>query len=63
MKVLTWDGTGTIVIHKKLDVGRFELPRATSPGEQHLRINAAIFDTINKGVALTPRAPRPPRHR
>ena len=36
MKVLTWDGTGTIVIHKKLDAGRFELPRATTPGEQHL---------------------------
>lgn len=29
MKVLTWDGTGTIVIHKKLDAGRFELPLAT----------------------------------
>ncbi len=32
MKVLTWDGTGTIVIHKKLDAGRFELPRVMTPG-------------------------------
>lgn len=32
MKVLTWDGTGAIVVHKKLDARRFELPRATSPG-------------------------------
>ena len=62
MKVLTWDGTGTIVIHKKLDAGRFELPRATSPGEQHLRISDALFDAIHKGVALTPRAPRTSRH-
>jgi len=62
MKVLTWDGTGTIVIHKKLDAGRFELPRATSPGEQHLRISDAMFDAIHKGVALTRRAPRLPRH-
>ena len=62
MKVLTWDGTGTIVIHKKLDAGRFELPRATTPGEQHLRISDAMFDAIHKGVALTPRAPRTPRH-
>ena len=23
MKCLTWDGTGTIVVHKKLDGGRF----------------------------------------
>ena len=40
MKVLTWDGTGTIVIHKKLDAGRFELPRGAGaertarPGER-----------------------------
>jgi transposase len=37
MKVLTWDGTGTIVIHKKLDAGRFELPRGRpGVGEQHV---------------------------
>src|SRR5881394_4535814 len=58
MKVLTWDGTGTIVIHKKLDGGRFELPRATTPGEQHLCVSDAIFEVIHKGVALTPRAAR-----
>jgi transposase len=58
MKVLTWDGTGTIVIHKKLDAGKFELPRATSPGEQHLLVSDAIFEVIHKGVALTPRAAR-----
>lgn len=62
MKVLTWDGTGTIVIHKKLDAGRFELPRATAPGELHLRISDAMFDVIHKGVALTPRAARPRHH-
>ena len=62
MKVLTWDGTGTIVIHKKLDAGRFELPRATAPGEQDLRISDAMFDVIHKGVALTPRARRPRFH-
>ena len=61
MKVLTWDGTGTIVVHKKLDAGRFELPRATSPGQQHLQVSDALFDVIHKGVARTPRAVRPPR--
>lgn len=44
MKVLTWDGTGTIVIHKKLARGRFELPRATAPSELHLWISDAIVD-------------------
>jgi hypothetical protein len=58
MKVLTWDGTGTIVIHKKLDSGRFELPRATGPGEQHVLVSDAIFDVIHKGIAITPRASR-----
>lgn len=56
MKVLTWDGTGTIVIHKKLDAGRFELPRPTGPGEQHVIVSDAIFDVIHKGVAVTPRS-------
>lgn len=61
MKVLTWDGTGTIVIHKKLDAGRFELPRATSPGEQHVMVSDAIFDVIHKGVPRTPRVPQKKR--
>ena len=56
MKVLTWDGTGTIVIHKKLDAGRFELPRAVGPGDQHVLVSDAIFDVIHKGVAVAPRA-------
>ena len=54
MKVLTWDGTGTIVIHKKLDAGRFELPRATGSGDQHVVVSDAIFEVIHKGVAITP---------
>ncbi len=44
--MLTWDGTGMIVIHKKLDAGWFELPRATQPGEQHLLVSDAIFTGI-----------------
>jgi transposase len=58
MKVLTWDGTGTIVIHKKLDAGRFELPRATAPGDQHVLVRDALFDVIHKGVAISPPRPR-----
>ena len=58
MKVLTWDGTGTIVVHKKLDAGKFELPRPTAPGEQYLVVSDAIFEAIHKGVALAPRPAR-----
>jgi transposase len=58
MKVLTWDGTGVIVIHKKLDAGKFELPRATREGDQHIVVSDAIFEVIYKGVSTTPRARR-----
>src|SRR3954447_648 len=58
MKVLTWDGTGSIVIHKKLDAGKFDLPRATRPGEQHLLVSDAIFEVIHQGVSITPSASR-----
>lgn len=58
MKVLTWDGTGTIVVHKKLDAGRFELPRPTAPGEHHLLVSDAIFEVLHKGVAVAQRASR-----
>lgn len=58
MKVLTWDGTGVIVIHKKLDAGKFELPKATCAGDQHVVVSDAMFEVIYKGVSITPRAPR-----
>ena len=62
MKVLTWDGTGTLVIHKKLDAGKFEMPRATSDGEQHVVVSDAIFEVIHKGVSTTPRVKRRRTH-
>ena len=58
MKALTWDGTGVIVIHKKLDAGKFELPKATRAGDQHVIVSDAIFEVIYKGVSVTPRARR-----
>ena len=58
MKALTWDGSGVIVIHKKLDAGKFELPKATRAGDQHVIVSDAIFEVIHKGVSVTPRAPR-----
>ena len=58
MKCLTWDGTGTILVHKKLDARRFELPRASGTGEQHVVVSDAIFDVIHKGVPVAPRVAR-----
>jgi transposase len=55
MKVLTWDGTGVLLVHKKLDAGKFSLPRQTRAGDQHVVVSDAIFDVIFKGVPTTPR--------
>ncbi len=63
MKVLTWDGTGVVVVHKQLDSGRFEVPHATRVGDQHVVVSDAIFDVIFKGVSVAPkRRGRPPIH-
>ncbi len=62
MKVLTWDGTGAIVVHKKLDAGKFELPKTTRVGDQHVIVSDAIFEVIYKGVATAPKAKRRRTH-
>ncbi len=62
MKVLTWDGTGAIVVHKKLDAGKFELPNTTRVGDQHVIVSDAIFAVISKGVATAPKAKRRRTH-
>ena len=58
MKVLTWDGTGAIVVHKKLDSGKFELPKSTRVGDQHVIVSDAIFEVIYKGIASGPKKSR-----
>jgi len=62
MKVLTWDGTGAIVVHKKLDAGKFELPKTTRVGDQHVIVSDAIFEVIYKGVATAPKVKRRRTH-
>jgi len=58
MKVLTWDGTGAIIVRKKLDAGKFELPKPTRVGDQHVIVSDAIFEVIYKGIASAPKKPR-----
>lgn len=49
MKILTWDGSGDVVVAKRLDFGRFELPRATGHGQQHVVVSDALFAAIFGG--------------
>ena len=46
------------MIHKKLDAGRFELPKPTCVGEQQVMVSDALFDVIYKCARITPKAPR-----
>ena len=49
MKILTWDGTGDILVSKRLDVGGFELPTPTMQGQQYVVVSDALFAAIFVG--------------
>jgi transposase len=51
--VLTWDGTGTVLVYKKLDVGLFEIPSAKRPGEQSVVVSDAAFEALFAGLTRT----------
>lgn len=50
VKVLTWDGTGTVLLYKKLDMGLFEIPTPTRPGEQSVVVSDAVFEALFAGL-------------
>jgi len=60
MKILTWDGTGTVMTIKRLDVGTFELPRATDSAQRHVGVSDALFGALyqGSGVKKKPRSRR-----
>jgi transposase len=60
VKVLTWDGTGVVLIYKKLDRGLFELPLAEPGNEQVATVSEATFEAIFAG--LQTRVPTPTIH-
>lgn len=54
MKILTRDGSGDVLISKRLDFGRFELPVATSHAQQHVMVSDALFGAIFGGNGTHP---------
>lgn len=53
LEVIWWDGTGAILLHKKLDHGVFDRPMPTSEGDLSHLISEAAFQAIFVGVRPT----------
>lgn len=59
-KVLFFTATGYYLVYKRLERGRFRLPRVTAAGARRLEMDAAELALVLEGVDLraAPRAPR-----
>lgn len=60
VKILVWDGTGLVLIYKRLDEGRFAWP-AVQDGV--MRLTRAQYEALFEGLdwrRVTPRRMRPP---
>jgi transposase len=50
-KVLSWDGTGTVLWYKRLDSGLFEVPRPAREGDTSVAVSESTFEAIFAGLA------------
>jgi transposase len=50
LKVLWWDGTGTVLLYKKLDRSTFEIPRPRESGATSVVVSEATFDALFAGL-------------
>ncbi len=66
VKILVWTPTGFCLIYKRLEKGRFHLPRQLAAGERALSIEASELVLLLEGIDLRgakrlPRWSPPPR--
>ena len=51
VKILGWDGTGTVLWYKRLDAGQFEIPRPEREGDASVVVSEATFEAIFAGLS------------
>jgi len=51
LKILSWDGTGTVLWYKRLDHGLFEIPRPAREGDASVTLSEAAFEAIFAGLS------------
>ena len=51
VKVLSWDGTGTVLWYKRLDRGLFEIPRPRTAGAASVVVSEAAFEALFAGLS------------
>jgi transposase len=51
VKVLSWDGTGTMLWYKRLDRGVFEIPRPAQEGDASVVVSETAFEAIFAGLS------------
>jgi transposase len=52
LKILLWEPSGYLLIFKRLERGRFHLPRAPRPGERHVEMESTELALMMEGIDL-----------
>jgi transposase len=52
LKVLLWEPSGYLLVYKRLERGRFHLPRAPRPGARHVEMESTELALMIEGIDL-----------
>ena len=52
LKILVWEPSGYLLIYKRLERGRFRLPRSPRPGARHVEMEATELALMMEGIDL-----------
>lgn len=52
LKILLWEPSGYLLVYKRLERGRFHLPRVPRAGERHVEMEATDLALMMEGIDL-----------